>query len=47
MSQTKRSSGSNRPPRRSFTEEFKRDAVSLVTDQGDSLAEAVRSTVCP
>ena len=29
--------------RRSYTEEFKREAVSLVTDQGYTLAEAARS----
>lgn len=29
--------------RRSFTDEFKRDAVLLVTDQGYSLAEAARN----
>lgn len=43
MSKSNRSSGSTRRPRRSFTEEFKRDAVSLVTNQGYSLAEASRS----
>ena len=29
--------------RRIFTDEFKRDAVKLVTDQGYSLAEASRN----
>lgn len=29
--------------RRNFTEDFKRDAVALVTEQGYSLAEASRS----
>ena len=43
MSKSNRSSESLRRVRRSFSEEFKRDAVSLVTDQGYSLAEAARS----
>ena len=43
MSKSSRSSESPRRVRRSFSEEFKRDAVSLVTDQGYSLAEAARS----
>jgi transposase len=29
--------------RRAYTEDFKRDAVALVTDQGYSVAEAARS----
>jgi transposase len=29
--------------RRMYTEEFKREAVCLVTDQGDGLAEAARN----
>ena len=43
MSKSIRSSVSTRRVRRTFSEEFKRDAVSLVTDQGYSLAEASRS----
>lgn len=34
---------SGKPSRRRYSEEFKRDAVGLVTDQGYSLAEAARS----
>lgn len=43
MSKSNRSSESIKPVRRSFTDEFKRDAVSLVVDQGYTLAEAARS----
>ncbi len=43
MSKSNGSSEPTRRVRRSFSEEFKRDAVSLVTDQGYSLAEAARS----
>lgn len=43
MSKQKRSSESTRRVRRTFTEEFKRDAVSLVTHQGYTLAAAARS----
>ena len=43
MSKSNRSSEPTRRPRRTFSDEFKRDAVSLVTDQGYSLAEASRS----
>ena len=43
MSKSNRSSESPRRVRRTFSEVFKRDAVSLVTDQGYSLAEAARS----
>lgn len=37
------SSKTGTPARRRYSEEFKRDAVGLVTDQGYSLAEAARS----
>lgn len=30
----------NRMPRRIFTEEFKREAIKLVTEQGLTMAEA-------
>ena len=43
MSKSNRSSESSRRVRRSFSEEFKRDALSLVTQQGYSLTEAARS----
>ncbi|MEZ5945056.1 MAG: transposase [Planctomycetaceae bacterium] len=43
MSKSNGSSKSGGRVRRSFSEEFKRDAVSLVTEQGYSLAEAARS----
>lgn len=43
MSKSIRSSEPSTRVRRSFTDEFKRDAVCLVTDQGYSLAEAARS----
>lgn len=43
MSKSKRSPESTTRVRRTFTEEFKRDAVSLVTDQGYTLAAAARS----
>ena len=43
MSKSKRSPESTRRVRRTFTEEFKRDAVSLVTDQEYTLAAAARS----
>ena len=43
MSKSNRSAEPSRGVRRSFSEEFKRDAVSLVTNQGYSLAEAARS----
>ena len=43
MSKSKRSSESTTRVRRTFTEEFKRDAVSLVTDQGYTLSAAARS----
>jgi len=33
----------SKPKRRSFTDEFKRDAVGLVTERGYSLAEAARN----
>ncbi|HAD62226.1 MAG TPA: hypothetical protein DCG12_23560, partial [Planctomycetaceae bacterium] len=43
MGSSNRSSSSPQRVRRTFTDEFKRDAVSLVTEQGYSLAEACRS----
>ena len=43
MSKSNRSSESIQPVRRSFTDEFKRDAVNLVVNQGYTLAEASRS----
>ena len=43
LSMSNRASTSTARVRRVFSEEFKRDAVSLVTDQGYSLAEAARS----
>lgn len=33
----------NRRTRRKYTEDFKRDAVALVTDQGYKISEAARS----
>src|SRR5688500_16779693 len=35
------------PKKRRYTEEFKREAVKLVTEQGYSLAEAARSLGIP
>lgn len=43
MSKPNRSSEPTKRPRRTFSDEFKRDAVSLVIDQEYSLAEAARS----
>lgn len=43
MSKLNTVSSSNKTVRRSFSEEFKQDAVCLVTQQGYSLAEAARS----
>lgn len=43
MVKSNRSSKSPRRVRRTFSDEFKRDAVSLVTGQGYSFAEASRS----
>lgn len=43
MSKLNTVSSSNKTVRRSFSEEFKQDAVSLVTQQGYSLTKAARS----
>jgi len=43
MSKLKTLSSSDKTVRRTFSEEFKQDAVSLVTEQGYSLAQAARS----
>ena len=43
MSKSKTLSSAGKTVRRTFSEEFKLDAVSLVTQQGYSLTEAARS----
>jgi len=40
---SKESQGSSKQPRRSFTEEFKRDAVNLVAVQGYSFSRAAQA----
>jgi len=40
---SKESKGSSKQPRRSFTEEFKRDAVNLVVVQGYSFSRAAEA----